>query len=307
MTSHPITFDPDDPSWNGESQHPTAPRAEKREHWLEWRRKGIGGSDVPAIVMDTPRFGSEWEVWLSKVKGVDSKRSGGDILTGNLLESAILEWACAKTGGSWFDGGSPMAKGLKHWMRGSPDAWIHHAGKEKVGCEAKVVEYHGDEPLADHLWQCRWYMAVTDSPRWVLASFARKAPAWKLWTIERDFAIEVEMVEKCRAWWQKHVVAGIAPDINASHAAAVGLGHLHGTPNDREAFRVATHDEVRDVAHYDDLAKTIARLEVDRDRLGNQLRDSIADAAGLRWTGGRLRWSRGEKMRAGRLILRIDE
>ncbi len=259
-----------------------------------------------AIILKCALWGSEWTLWLDKHKGIADDRERADLATGKRLEAAIIGWANEETGAQgrpWIRG-TPSVHPEYPWLRGSPDAWLYN----EVGCEAKVsADYPWDEVPAAYQAQCRVYMAIFNCESWVVAVFFRRAPAWRLYRVYRDAGYEDNMIDRAGEWWERHVVAGEPPEIDGTHAAAVGLGHIHGAPKDREGFRVATHDEVRDVEHYNDVDKTVKRLEVDRDRLGNQLRDAVGPAQGIRWTGGKLRWSRGKTQRAGRLILNIDE
>ena len=283
-----------------------------REEWLDWRRLGLGGSDIATVMLDEPMWTSEWELWLSKVKGVDSGRSDAAMLTGQILEEAVIKWACAELNADRWVPGDTLIHPDHSWMRATTDAWLGGATIEgerchSIGIEAKVAEWPWDEPPEDYVLQCRHYMACTNNDRWVLAAFFRKAPAWKLWIIKRSPTTEADMLYLAEKWWQLRVIDGVAPDIDGTRAAAVGLGTIHGAPEEKDAFRVASPEEERLVREYADVDATVKSLEQSRGLLGNRLRGAIAEDAGVRGTGFRCRWSRGEKQRAGRLIVRIDE
>lgn len=65
-----------------------------RDEWLEWRRQGLGGSDIP-IILGLTSWGSPGEVWASKV----DPEHPGIVATermqwGNILENIVIdEWA----------------------------------------------------------------------------------------------------------------------------------------------------------------------------------------------------------------------
>lgn len=276
-----------------------------REEWLAWRRLGLGGSDM-AIIMGEQRWGSLWTLWLDKKKGLTSRADTGAQMTGKLLEEAVIQWAVAETGAVGRMKAEPMQHSDHEWMRGTPDAWL--MGREKkTGLEAKVAEWPWETPPDYYLAQCRWYMAIADVDEWLLAAFFRKAPAWKIYRIERDLDLENQMIGAAGEFWSRYVVGNEIPAIDETPAAGRGLGILHGPPSERDSFRIATDAEEVLARTYADTRDAVDELEGVRDLLANQLRDTIGGNAGIRFTGGRVRWSRSEKRPRGSLTVRIDE
>ncbi|NRA03756.1 MAG: YqaJ viral recombinase family protein [Myxococcales bacterium] len=276
-----------------------------REEWLAWRRHGLGGSDM-AIIMGCARWGSLWTLWLDKRKGLTSRADTGAQMTGKLLEEAVIQWAVVETGAVGRMKAEPMQHSDHEWMRGTPDAWL--MGRDgSTGLEAKVAEWPWETPPDYYLAQCRWYMAIADVDEWLLAAFFRKAPAWKLYRIERDLELEAEMIGAAGEFWSRYVIGNEIPPIDDSAAAGKGLGVIHGPPAERDLFKVATENEELMVRTYADFGSAIDTLEAERALMGNHLRDAIGKNSGLRWTGGRCRWSRSDKQPRGRLTVRIDE
>ncbi len=294
-----------------------------REQWLAWRRLGIGGSDAATILGCSP-WKSEWSLYLDKKMGIADEMGGEDIETGNLLEDTVIRWAASQFDDCWKKGG-PTVHPEHEWLRASPDAWlcaVPNRGDPLVpidGLEAKVSADYPWEPRRvetmeaprfevppHYRAQVAVYMAVFDRPRWIVAVFFRRAPAWRLYTVERDMEYEDNLIAKCGEWWEKYIVGDAQPDIDASHEAAVGLGVIHGKPADKDDFRVATRDEESLMRQYHDVDETMKNLQNMRGIVGNRLRHAIGEAAGIRGTGFRCRWSRGETQRAGRLIIKFD-
>lgn len=274
-----------------------------RAEWLEWRRSGLGGSDI-AVVMGCSRWSSPWELWLSKVKGIDNERDAAAQMTGRLLEDAVIQWAVEVTGSVARMRGTPVRHHIHDWMRATPDAYLLRMNGNE-GLEAKVAEWPWDEPPREYELQCRWYMACTDRPTWKLAAFFRKAPAWHIYTFERDHDAEAEMMGAAALWWKRHVVHGEPPEVDGTNAAGRGLSTLHGVHPEDE-WRVADDAEERLIREYADTDRALARLSVERDRLGNHLRHAIGPDTGIRFTGGRAKWSRNGRT-AGRLTVRVDD
>ncbi len=271
---------------------------EKRQDWLDWRRLGLGGSDVAAI-----RAGRGWSVWLSKCRGIDPDLKGEDIETGRRLEEPIARWAAAELGAAAWWKGVPKAHPDDPFRRATPDYWIQL--DRATGLEIKVSPYPWAEIPEGFRQQCAWYMSVFDVDEWIVAAFHRSAPAWRTYRIERDRDYEEQLLDEMSVWWIKHVLDGIPPEIDGTPACAKGLSLIRDLPEDRGGrsggLDIATTDEVALIREFVDTDRVVKRLETDRDLLRNRLKGAIGDRPGLRLTGGRVKW--GGK----RLTYRMDE
>lgn len=275
-----------------------------RQEWLQWRRLGLGGSDVGRI-----RAGHGWSIFLSKTRGIDDDLESDEaVQTGRRLEKVIGVWAAEQTE-SRLVFGVPWV-GPATWLRGTPDFFLDSPmigpqDRGRIGLECKVSEWPWKEIPPPYLDQVRWYMAVTRTDRWVIAAFHRCAPAWRLYHIERDAEAERELVQEMRTWWHKHVVMNVPPAIDGSTACSRGLTVLRNLPEDRGglkgALRTATTDELALVLEYIDTDEVVKRLEGERNHLRNRVRGAVGDSPGLRWTGGRIKVGR-----TGRVTHRMD-
>ncbi len=151
-----------------------------RATWLEDRRKGIGASDVAAILGLSP-FASEWDVWASKMGLVpdDDLDDKPHIVRGNLVEPALAEWYAEDTGAGVAGDGETVVVGEYPWLRCSPDRWVANndvtwlleiktskiadgwgpTGSEATGLGALDIIPAYIAP------QCWWQMEVTDTDR----------------------------------------------------------------------------------------------------------------------------------------------
>jgi putative phage-type endonuclease len=69
----------------------------KYQEWLEYRRKGIGGSDV-AAVCGLSKWKSPVEVWLDKTGQIEPEPAGEAAYWGTLMEPVIREEFTDRTG-----------------------------------------------------------------------------------------------------------------------------------------------------------------------------------------------------------------
>lgn len=131
--------------------------ANGRDWWLDARRKGLGGSDMAAILGEDPYKGAI-DVWLSKVEGLESKVDRERTEVGNLLEPVILGWYAAGAP-AWphRDGESivlrppTVAHALRSWQRGSADGLVIEPRAAPPGAlwfDWMTRGYHVRPPLA---------------------------------------------------------------------------------------------------------------------------------------------------------------
>lgn len=291
-----------------------------RATWLEWRRQGIGGSDIAAIMGRSPWAGP-WDVWCSKVHGADQP-DRPELVTGRRLERAVAEYArdrMAEIRGVEptdldLEPGRPIKVGI---LLGSPDfvviTGIEGGGPQPhvllgQGLECKTARYPDEQwgpDLSDQVpesyrLQVRWYLALTGAREWWLAVFFTAAHDWRLYRIERDLDEQRELVEFAETWWQRHVVGGEPPEVDASDACRDWL--VGQSPTARDEIRAATGDEemlARDVHAAEQATKS---LEAEAARARNRLRASMGDVRRVYFTGGAATWSR----KSNRLTVRID-
>lgn len=279
-----------------------------RAAWLESRRRGLGGSDVgqiPSIVAacggdpeaDCAPWGSEWHVWASKIEeGPPSERADSEeMAVGRWLERPILEWAAQQLGGTLQpEGGAVVHYGA---LVGSVDG-IALVDGAPHGLEAKVAAGWMPWEAVPFYYrlQCATYMALTDLDCWHVAAFFRQAGVRRLYRLERELWLEDALRTSAAAWWQRHVVEGQHPEIDASADCARGLARLH--PRTAGAsfadFAIATDEQIRMAVQIEQLEQVADDVARDLATVRNLLRASIGDAPGLRWTGGSVRWSRND-------------
>ncbi len=278
-----------------------------RADWLEWRQAGIGSSDVGAILGVSP-FAGEFDVWISKTRPVAEKTDAVKT-RGHRLEPAVLAWMQEELGGAMVPGSPRVRPGDgNEWMRASPDGWcvFHHGDPDRehwLLCEAKT-SIDRPWPLLPLYYelQCLWLMCVTETDSCALGAFFVRYDEWKIWRVERDLAVEAKMIERLRAWWERHVVGGEPPPLKGPAARrwlrdefAEGEGWLEGT------------DEHRLLAvRYENAARAEREARARKDELGLKLREAIGKHVGLEGNDWRLKWSRFMRRGLDRERLLID-
>lgn len=279
-----------------------------RKEWLEWRRGGIGGSDVAGILGLSP-WASAFSVWWSKVRELEDEDSPVQ-LRGRLLEDAVLQWAKAELG--TLVRGVPVVHPELEWARGTPDGWV----SEDEGLEAKTVRWFDEEegwgpdgsaevPLHYRI-QCVWYMAITGATSWRLAAFATIQEDWRIYRLESDPEVADRILEVAGKWWKDHVLAEVPPELDTTSAATAYLRERYGDHSD--AILPATAEDLELLEAYEAARLQEKEGKATKDELAVQIKARIADAKGLQGGPGDLRatWSRYDRSSLDVKGLRAD-
>jgi putative phage-type endonuclease len=271
-----------------------------RAAWLAWRREGLGGSDVAAVLGVSP-WSTPLQVWLERTDPDALPSSDTPAFArGRRLEVAVLAWLADELGGT-VEPGRPVIG--PHPLRASPDAYVVLSDGRRVGAEAKTSR----DPPWDAIpvyyeLQCRHYLACTGLSSWWLACFFLRHDEWRRWEIVRDPEIEAALVARCHEWWDRHIVRGTPPELSGPaaipylrHRHPEGAGWLTGGASEAETARayLAASEEVR-------------AAEARRDACGVALRARIGDHQGLRAGGYRTTWTRYERRHLDTAALRRD-
>lgn len=221
----------------------------KTDEWYEWRRNGIGASEIAGIMGQSP-WSSPWSIWAHKVGLLKDTNDGGtdSMQFGTDLEPVIAAWFTRETGlyvaGEQTWGVEPDLK----WARATLDGFVSESGNgtEPVGVfEAK---YDGDSPWetvpAHYVMQVQWQMFVTGLPHAWLACmhlpFGR--PAFQVYEVERDDSLISEMRTAGERFWKQHVVTGDPPATDGHQATTAALRDVYGDAGDARDVRTVTVD-----------------------------------------------------------------
>lgn len=179
-----------------------------KEEWLNIRRKGIGGSDAPAVCGLSP-YRTPLQVYLEKIGEADPPQENRFMEWGRILEPVVAGYFAKKTGLRL----SPLKKVLvskdHSFMLANIDRKI--SGSDE-GLEIKTtgMKLNGQIP-DDYLIQCYHYLAVTGWKRWHLAVLIG-GNDFRHYVIERDDEAISYLIEIERDFWENHVLKKVPPE-----------------------------------------------------------------------------------------------
>ena len=196
------------------------------DEWHAARASGLGASDV-ASALGFSRYRSPFQVWAEKTGAypVDDRPSDASRL-GNDLEPWLLQQAGGQLHTPVGRTAYRMYAHPQHaWRMASPDGT---AGPDLLECKTAglaggfgVPEGWTEDtvPLGYEI-QARWQMHVLDRDRcWIVALIANFG--FRMYPIDRDLGLELDLVDQVSEWWQHHVVGGNQPPLGGGDADAV--------------------------------------------------------------------------------------
>lgn len=202
--------------------------------WLQWRRKGIGGSDAAAVA-GVSKWKSPVAVWLDKTGQVEPEEAGEAAYWGTMLEEVVAKEFSVRTGLKVRKNNSMLQHPEYPFMLANVDREI--VG-QKVGLECKTTSAFNREEWADdkvpdaYYIQCQHYMAVTGYTGWWIACLiGGNTFIYKL--VERDQELIERLTQIEKDFWQM-VVDRVIPAVDGSEASTEALKKLYPNSNGRE-------------------------------------------------------------------------
>lgn len=213
-----------------------APPGLGREQWLTLRRRGVGGSEVAAI-LGMSKYTSPTEVYLDKVGELPLDRPLDPILAeaafwGHEHEPTVARVFSARTGLGVVEGPGTLAHIERRWMLANVDRYVLAEGASapsslleiKTRSAFQLDEWLLGVPDGPAL-QTHWYLAVTGYEHAHVAALLG-GNRLLIHRVERDEALVEHLVEIVGRFWQG-VLDRVPPPIDGSEATESLLGHLY--------------------------------------------------------------------------------
>ena len=192
------------------------------EEWLDWRKKGIGGSDVAAALNMSP-YRTARELYYDKI-GVEPVMEGPDksitFQIGHLLEDVVAQIFAKKTGMSVFRDQHMYQHPLYPFMLADVDRFIHLPDGKIAILECKTAHYD-----TQHLWangrvprhyelQVKHYMAVMNiEVAYIACLFSNSEDDFVWRKIERDLDEEENTILQLEDFWNRYVLSRVEPPL----------------------------------------------------------------------------------------------
>lgn len=193
-----------------------------RDEWLDWRRKGLGGSDAAAVLGISP-FRTARDLYYDKLGVVtaDDQENWVAMEMGNLLEPLVARIFEKKTGLKIYQRRCMFQHRAYPWMLADLDYLVELPDGSTAILEIKTTNYNakdkwwynGEEIVPVYYEaQGRHYMAVMGIDRvYFCCLYGNNEEEVIIRHIDRDMSYEEELIALEDSFWHGHVLAKEPP------------------------------------------------------------------------------------------------
>lgn len=245
--------------------------------WLQYRKKGIGGSDAGSICGLNP-YSTAISVFQDKTQQALEKPDNEAMRQGRDLEEYVAMRFMGETGKKVRRANAIFYNGDHPFMLANIDRLV--VG-ENAGLECKTASaYSADKWKDGHIpesyeIQCHHYMAVTGADAWYIACVVLgREFIWH--RIERDEEIIRMLVSVEEDFWNNNVLAGKMPAPDGSKAAEELLSQYYRTSEPGKTIELIGFDEK--LKRRSEIAVLQEKLEKEKKQIEQEVKCYMEDA-----------------------------
>lgn len=266
----------------------TVIRPKDRAEWLEYRKSGIGSSEVATILGLNP-WETPYQLWRRK-KGLDpAKDETFAMKAGHYLEDAVAQFWHDETGcdiikssaGDWL-----IRDNERTYLQVSPDRtyWLAdmpHNSTNKGILECKTTQMRIDADDLPKHWFCQVQYQLG------VAGYQQGSLAWLCSGREfgyRDIALVPDfygwMIEEVERFWTDYIIGDKEPEaISVTDVVTKYSRHTDGKIIEATADIVTAFNQLKDVR------TELSKLEATKEELEARIKIGFGDAEAMSYGG----------------------
>jgi len=202
-----------------------------RSAWLQERRLGIGGSDVPGI-LGISNFASPYTVWADKLGLTPEADLTETMRQGRDLEAYVARRFCEEIGLKAHRKNKIIKNPAYPYSLANIDRRIikEQAGLEIKTCSPFRLPEFKDGYPPEFLSQCLHYLAVTGWERWYLAVLILGTEL-KIYQIDRaDYLTDIKEIQsQVNYFWTNYVIPKVAPPVDGSATTGAAIANIYNS------------------------------------------------------------------------------
>lgn len=249
-----------------------------RKEWLEWRRKGIGGSDV-SIIAGINKFKSVFQLWLEKTGQIKLEETESEYAHfGTVLEPIIKKEFIQRTGKKVRAKRQILQSEEYPFMLCDLDGVIYEEGEMCI-FEAKTASAYKQniwekEVPVEYVLQVQHYMAVTGAKKTYVAALVGGNHFYN-YIIYRDEELINLIIRMEQEFWENYVLTRKEPIPDGSEATASYLNKKYEECNGKT---IELPKEVLEIiSQYDDTSQQMNEIKERKEALINQLKNYLKE------------------------------
>ncbi len=191
------------------------------EEWLDYRRGGIGGSDV-SIIFGVSHFRTGRELYYDKLNIKPYREEEDETWLqkkmGHLLEDLVAEIFQKKTGLKVFQVKKMFSHPDYPFMRADVDFFVELPDGRKGIVECKTTNYQNKDAWDDEKYpyqyelQIRHYMAVMNLDfAYIACLWGNNENDFAYRYVKRDIEFEDQIIEAEKFFWEEYILKHVEP------------------------------------------------------------------------------------------------
>ena len=248
------------------------------DEWLDWRKKGIGGSDV-SVVCGINQYQSPVELWMEKTNQLPHQEAGEAAYWGTQLEALVRSEFTKRTGLEVMPVKQLLQSEEHPFMLANLDGVCEHPIYGSCIFEAKTASAYKAENWNDripdeYMLQIQHYMAVTGyQGTYIAVLIGGNTFKWKF--VERDEELIAMLIRLEGDFWN-HVQTMTPPPLDGSEASAKFLSERF--PDSVPSSRIDLPKDANAlIVQYDNACEELKRLTERKQEAENQLKQMLGE------------------------------
>lgn len=265
---------------------------EERKLWLEARKKGIGASEVAAILGLSP-WSSPIQVWARKKGFAEEPADNLRFKVGRKLEGPIAELYAERCKVQLEKPNPALLIHPDVPLVGTPDRFVVN---QDIGVEIKTADVSqahlwgedGTDQIPQfYLTQVAAYLALTGWEAWDVAVLIGLSD-FRVFRIVRDIEVQEYILESVKIWWDRFIVGGEEPPLDGSEETSEFL--LRKYPRNAKPLDVANPEEEVALIQLFRYLNEYNKAADDLEYAKNMVRQLIGDREGILGEVGKALW-----------------
>ena len=253
------------------------------EEWLDYRRGGIGGSDV-SIIYGISHFRTGRELYYDKL-GIKPIREIEDTTwlqkkIGHVLEEVVAELFAYKTGLTVYEDKKMYSHPLYPFMRADVDRFVITKNGKKGLLECKTTNYENKDAWADGKFpyqyelQVRHYLAVMNLDfAYIACLWGNNEKDFVYRCIKRDIEFEDEIIEMEQNFWNEYIVKKVEPPFVESPDMALRcLSRYLASPSSGYSKKTLPSNLQDNIEKYLILKEQKSKIDADSKKLEEEIK-----------------------------------
>lgn len=248
----------------------------KKEEWLRYRKKGIGGSDAGAVCGLNP-YRSAIEVYFDKTTDEVEEIDNEAMRQGREFEDYVARRFMEATGKKVRRANAMFYDEQYPFMLADVDRMVvgENAGLEcKTASPFMADKWKGEEIPLSYQIQCYHYMSVCNADAWYIAVLIY-GKEFKFYKLERDEQVIQDLIRIEKDFWENYIQKGQLPDPDGSKAADSILAKYY-KESKRKTIRLSGFDER--LMRRQELVEVMGRMEKEKNQIEQELKQYLGNA-----------------------------